>query len=217
MSKRNKGKNKYRGDKKKEINALSLGKYTEKFECLKKGEKRTLRDLKSDKNSIMPIEICDEEVYLTEPDGKLIPNIPNQQKCDFLIYCQKVLQTCFIELKGENISAKDGYNPYDQIIGTIKFVRSDDELKEVVAGNIEKHAFIVSPGRQKIPKGIETKERALWQQLIQNGTQKRKILELIHYVKVTKSDRYSNTEQIICSPKSPVPLPFQNQKPNKVV
>lgn len=80
----------------------------------------------------------------------------------------------------------------------------------VVAGNIEKHAFIVSPGRQKIHKGIETKERAFWQQLIQNGNNKRKILELIHYVKVTRADRYSNNGQIICSSKSPVQLPFQN-------
>ena len=37
---------------------------------LKKGKKRTLKDSKSDKNSNMPIEICDEEVYLTELDGK---------------------------------------------------------------------------------------------------------------------------------------------------
>lgn len=212
MPKRKKGKNKYEEDKKKEMNTLPVGKYTEEFESLKKGEKRTLKDSKSDKNSYMPIEICDEEVYLTEPDGKLIPSIPNQHKCDFLIYCQKVLQTCFIELKGNNISVKDGYNPYDQIIDTIKFLRNEDELKEIVAGNIEKHAFIVSPGRQKIPKGIETKERALWQQLIQNGNNKGKILELIHYVKVTKSDRYSNNGQIICSPKSPVQLPFLNLK-----
>ena len=34
------------------------------------GKKRTLKDSKSDKNSNMPIEICDEEVYLTELDGK---------------------------------------------------------------------------------------------------------------------------------------------------
>lgn len=102
---KNKGKNKYKENKKKEPNKLALGKYTDNFECLKNGEKRTLKDSKSDKNSIMPIEVCDEEVYLTEPDGKLIPNIQDQQKCDFLIYCQKVLQTCFIELKGANIRA----------------------------------------------------------------------------------------------------------------
>ena len=196
----------------KETSSLSLGKYTKNFECLKKGEKRTLKDSKSDKNSNLPIEICDEEVYLTEPDGKLIPDMQSQQKCDFLIYCQKVLQICFIELKGENISVKAAYNPYDQIIDTIKFLKKDDELKEVVANNVEKHAFIVSPGRQKIPRGIETKERALWQQLIQNGNNKRKISDLIHYVKVTPSDRYSDngSGQIICSSKSPVKLPFQN-------
>ena len=209
MTKRNK-EHKSKEDKTKEAGTLPLGKYTESFECLKNGEKRTLRDLKSDKNSIMPIEICDEEVYLTEPDGKLIPNMANQQKCDFLIYCKKVSQTCFIELKGANISVKDSYNPYDQIIATIKFLWNDDELKGIVAGHIENHAFIVSPGRQKIPKGIETKERTLWQQLIQGGKNKRKIPEVVHYVKVTKADRYSNNGQIICSTKSPVQLPFQN-------
>ena len=199
MAKRNKDANK---DKKKE---------TKNFESLEMWERKSLRDSKSDRNSIMPIEICDKEVYLTNPDGGLIPNIPNQQKCDFLIYCKKALQTCFIELKGANISIKDSYNPYDQIIDTIKFLRKDNELKEIVANNIEKHAFIVSPGRQKIPKGIETKERALWQQLIQNGNNKRKMQELIHYVKVTKSDKYSsNNGQIICSSKYPVKIPFRN-------
>lgn len=211
MPKRKKGKNKSEEDKKKETNTLAVGKYTEKFESLPKGEKRALKDSRSDKNSYIPIEICDEGVYLTEPDGQLIPRIPSQQKCDFLIHCQKVSQTCFVELKGENISVKSDYNPYDQIIDTVKFLRNEEELKGIVAGNIEKHAFIVSPGRQKIPKGIETKERALWQYLIQNGNNKRKILELIHYVKVTKSDRYSNNNgQIIYSPKAPVQLPFLN-------
>ena len=208
MAKKNK--DKYAEDKKKESNVLVLGKYTNNCEGLKIGEKRNLRDSKSDKNSYMPIEICDEEVYIAEPDGKLIPDIQNQRKCDFIIYCRNYPQTCFIDLKGANISSKEGYNPYDQIIDTIKFLKKDNELKVIVGDNIEKHAFIVSPGRQKIPKGIETKERALWQQLIQNGKNKRRIPELVHYVKVTKNDRYSNNEQIICSPKSPVKLPFQN-------
>lgn len=153
MPKRKKGKNKSEEDKKKEMNTLAVGKYTEKFESLPKGEKRALKDSRSDKNSYIPIEICDEGVYLTEPDGQLIPRIPSQQKCDFLIHCQKVSQTCFVELKGENISVKSDYNPYDQIIDTVKFLRNEEKLKGIVAGNIEKHAFIVSPGRQKIPKG----------------------------------------------------------------
>ena len=146
-----------------------------------------------------------------------------------MIYCQNLPQTCFIELKGANISNKKDYNPYDQIIDTIKFIRQQEELKELVSANTERHAFIVSNGRQKIPKGIETKERALWQMLFQNGKNRRilelvhyvkvtrsvrkrlkggKTLELVHYVKVTPADRYSNKERIVCSPKSPVKIPF---------
>ena len=207
MAKKNKGKNKYKENKKKEPNKLALGKYTDNFECLKNGKKVNLKDLKSDQNAFMPIEVCDEKVYMTEPDGKLIQNIDNQQKCDFMIYCQNLPQTCFIELKGANISNKKDYNPYDQIIDTIKFIRQQEELKELVSANTERHAFIVSNGRQKIPKGIETKERALWQMLFQNG-KNRRILELVHYVKVTPADRYSNKERIVCSPKSPVKIPF---------
>lgn len=189
---------------------LSFGKYNDSFELLKLAETRSLKDTKSEKNSFMPISINDENVYITEPDGKLIPNIQGQQKCDYLIYCQNLPQTSFIELKGENISIKDGYNPYDQIGDTIQYLKREKELKSLVNTNVEKHAFIVSPGRQKLPKGVETKERQLWQKLMQ-PQRISKISDLIHYVKVTKSDRYSNNNnQIICSPKSPVSIPFNN-------
>lgn len=189
---------------------LPFGKYNESFELLKMGERRNLKDVKSGKNSFMPIEVNDEKVCVTEPDGKLIPNIQNQQKCDFLIYCQNKPQTCFIELKGENISVKDSYNPYSQIIDTINFLQKEEELKCLVNSSMEKHAFIVSPGRQKLPKGIETKERQLWQKLVRFGGSKSKISDLVHYVKVTKSDRFSNNQQIICSSKSPVPVPYND-------
>lgn len=53
-------------------------------------------------------------------------------------------------------------------------------------------------------------ESQLWQVLMQDGT-KRKINEIVHYVKVIKSDRYSNNKgQIICSPGNPVKILFQN-------
>lgn len=188
--------------------SLSFGKYNDLFERLSCGEKRNLKDKKSDQNFFMPIEITDEQVFLTEPDGKLIPDIQGQHKCDFLIYCQGRTQSCFVELKGENISIKESYNPYNQISDTIDFLKNDEKLKGLVNQKVEKHAFIVSPGRQKIPKGIESKERFLWQKLIQKGAEKKRITDLVHYVKVTKSDRYSNNNQIICSPKSPVKIPF---------
>lgn len=190
MAKKDKSKSKDNKNKEKDATTLSLGKYTAYFEKLENGKKVNLKDLKSDQNAFIPIEVCDEKVYMTEPDGKLIQNIDNQQKCDFMIYCQNLPQTCFIELKGAN-----------------KFIRQQEELKELVSANTERHAFIVSNGRQKIPKGIETKERALWQMLFQNG-KNRRILELVHYVKVTPADRYSNKERIVCSPKSPVKIPF---------
>lgn len=148
----------------------------------------------------------DESIYVTEPDGRLIPDHVNQKKCDFLIYCANKPQTCFVELKGENISGKDAYNPYGQIIDTMEFLKKEEKLNGLL--NAEKHAFIVSPGRQKIPKGIETKERQLWQKLVQSGVAKAKISDLVHYVKVTKTDKFSNKEQIICSPKSPLPMPY---------
>lgn len=188
---------------------LSLGKYSDSFELLSLGETRSLKDSKSEKNSYIPIRVNDANVYLTEPDGKLVPDIQDQQKCDFLIYCFNKSQVCFIELKGENISIKESYNPYDQICDTIDFLRTENELKSLVKENNEKHAFIVSPGRQKLPKGVETKERQLWKKLSQPGVKSR-IPDLVHYVKVTKSDRYSNNGSIICSSKSPVVIPFNS-------
>lgn len=186
---------------------LMFGKYNELFECLKVGVVRNLKDKKSDKNTSLPIRVCEENVYVTEPDGKFIPSISGQKKCDYLLYCQNRPQVCFFELKGANISIKKTYNPYDQIIDTINFMEQEVELKGLVNGKVEKHAFIVSPGRQKIPKGVDTKERQLWRKLAQNG-KRTNIFDLVHYVKVTKKDRYSNTEHIICSPSSPIEMPF---------
>lgn len=194
-----------------ELTIVPAGKYKDSFDVFKKGEKRNLKDTKSDKNTFIPIESTEDEIYITEPDGKLIPDAYKQKRCDYLIYCKKKHQTLFIELKGENISSKKDYNPYSQIIDTITFLQSEEELKGLVNASIEKHAFIVSPGRQKIPKGIELKERQLWQKLIQYGASKTKMSELVHYVKVTKTDRYSNkNNQIICSPKSPIKIPFKS-------
>lgn len=76
------------------------------------------------------------------------------------------------------------------------YLKKEEELKGLIDHRVEKHAFIVSPGRQKLPKGIESKERFLWQKLIQKGENKKKIEDLIHYVKVTKSDRYRRVRRI---------------------
>ena len=66
------------------LDASPFGSYRNYFEPLKKGEARALKDKKSAKHSFLPIRVGEEGVFLAEPDGKLIPELPNQRKCDFL-------------------------------------------------------------------------------------------------------------------------------------
>lgn len=180
-----------------------------KEDLLKDGQSRQLKDEKSAKNSYMPIRAAGDDIIITEPDGGIIPAIEGQKKCDFMLRSSKYCQTMFVELKGANISIESDYNPFDQIIMTIDFFKSHDRYNAWVNAASEKHAFIVSPGRQKLPRGVERKERALWQKLVR-PRQKSQINDLVHYVKVTKSDKYSDKNgQIICSPKYPVEMPYR--------
>ena len=111
----------------------------------------------------------------------MIPQIEGQQKYDYLLYCSKQLQVCYIELKGKNISTKQKYNAYDQIIDTRKYLKSLPQYKNLFTQDTESHAFIVSPMQQKIPKGIELRERALWQELIkyQKNPPEKKIIYIM--------------------------------------
>lgn len=84
------------------------------------------------------------------------------------------------------------------------------EYKCLFSTDVENHAFIVSPEHQKIPKGIELKERALLQELIKQQKRPAKKVNNIHYVKVTPKSRYSDIgRKIICSSGSPVPIPYR--------
>ena len=40
------------------------------------------RDLKSIQNSFISVEVCDEETYISEPVGELIPEEQTRHKCD---------------------------------------------------------------------------------------------------------------------------------------
>lgn len=193
--------------------SLGFGTYNTKFRYLDQERTIILEDAKSSQHSSIPIYVTDTEVYAAEPDGKLIPPLDGQRKCDYLIYSKNIPQSCFIELKGANISTKNNYNPYDQIISTIHYLKNDKSLKDLVIPTTEKHAFIVSPGRQKIPKGVDTKERQLWKILIEQcclyQNIRPKVSDIVHYVKATPSERYSDKDgQIICSPKAPIKFPF---------
>lgn len=189
---------------------LPFKQYNEKFELVQNGHTYKLEDKKSEQNSFVPVKICDESVFKSEPDGKLIPEIEGQQKCDYLIYCMNQSQACYFELKGKNISKKKEYNPYDQIIDTRKYLKKLPEYQCLFTKETESHAFIVSPGQQKIPKGIEMRQRALLQELIKYQAKPEQTKEYVHHVKVTPSDRYSDSNgKIICSSKNPLPIPYK--------
>lgn len=102
------------------IDMLPFKQYNEKFELIQNGRTYKLEDKKSEQNVFVPVKICDESIFKSEPDGKLIPEVEGQQKCDYLLYCMNQSQVCYFELKGKNISRKKEYNPYDQIICSSK-------------------------------------------------------------------------------------------------
>lgn len=193
------------------VSMLPFWQYNEQFEPLQNGRTYVLEDRKSEQNSYIPVKICDENVYMSEPDGKLIPEkIEEQHKCDYLLYCMNQPQACYIELKGKNISTKKNYNPYDQIIDTRDYLKKLPEYKSLFTKEVENHAFIVSPEQQKIPRGIEIKQRKLLSELTRYQKKPEQAKEYIHYVKVTPSDRYSDKiEKIICSSKNPLPIPYK--------
>lgn len=198
---------------KKQSRSNTAGAYNTMFQLLDQGKTIILTDKKSDRHSSVPIYVSDTDVYAAEPDGHLIPPADGQHKCDYLIYSKNIPQSCFIELKGANISIKNNYNPYDQIISTINYLKTNASLNHLVEPAVEKHAFIVSPGHQKIPKGVDSKERQLWKFLVGQcsyyQTIRPKISHIVHYVKATRSDHYSDKDgQIICSPKAPLTFPF---------
>ena len=67
MAKKNKGKNKYKENKKKEPNKLALGKYTDNFECLKNGEYNDY--FKSLDNKDVRVTVEAERSFMRELNG----------------------------------------------------------------------------------------------------------------------------------------------------
>lgn len=95
---------------------LPFGKYNDSFEHLNIGEKKTLKDTKSDKNSYMPVKVVDEQVFLTKPDGKLIPNIQGQRKCDFLYIVKVSHSHVLLNLKEKTFQFKKGIIPIIKLV-----------------------------------------------------------------------------------------------------
>lgn len=188
--------------------------YVEKFTKLSTGQTVTLQDDKSDAKAQLSIRATNDSVYYVRPDGELIPEIPKQKKADFLIFCTESQQANFIEMKGRNINTSQKDSPYAQILGTLDYFSKTEGLKKLVDPAVDKHAFIVSPLKQKVPSGIDKAERTLILRLASGSTRGYKVREYLHYVRYIPNTKYSDKNgHIICS--SIAPLTFPYKKPNK--
>lgn len=177
----------------------SVQKYSVK---MKRNERRTLCDKRSDAHSLLYIKALDD-LMLVEVDHALIPDQKQKQrKSDFLIWTFKSGETHIIELKGKNIE-----EAFDQIIQTIKVLEEDDKTKELVAGRNVLDAYISSPNQQKVPATPSTKERALARMLAARCKIKpQNMYQLIHFVKVVQKQKKLavNGRQILISNDAPL-------------
>ena len=164
------------------------------FDNVLLGECRTLQD---DKTKLYTI--AKNNLYIIKTDKGIIDD--THRKCDFLTHSD--ICTNFIELKGSNIA-----EAYSQIFDTIKYLKNDNFYKYLI-NNKSLYAFIVSPERQKHPRGIDKKERILAKAIAYlNETHIDNILEFVKYVKVIKNLKvYSEKGQNIeCSGKYPLKI-----------
>ena len=185
-------------------------KYKACFHSVKQGERITFCDERSEVNSKITITAKEAGVYYSSPEQEIIPQEKNQKKSDYVIFCcTEIGQINFIELKGQNIDKSGDRDPFMQILDTIEYFSKTEGLKTLVSANVEKHVFIVSPMRQKIPMGSSISERKLLRKLISQHKASLNI-KVLHYVKFVPKGKYSdNDNRIICSSNEPLEFPYR--------
>lgn len=169
---------------------------------MKKNERQTLRDKRSEAHSVLYIRALDD-IMLVEVDHALVPDQKQgQRKSDFLVWTVKSGKTHIIELKGKNVEAA-----FDQIIQTIKVLGGDDETKELVVGRNVLDAYISSPNQQKVPAIHSQAEKDLARMLVTRcKTKPQDMFQLIHFVKVVQKQKklVVNGRQILTSNDAPL-------------
>ena len=160
------------------------------LKTLKENERYTIRDENSAVGAYLPV---------------VIPESNGQKKCDFLAITDDCEVKYFIELKGANLETA-----YDEILGTIQYLKKDSGHQEWVACKARSRAYgvISSPDRQRVPKVARSHEIALAKSLRNlNGQGVESMYDLILYVKVLKKGSCSRKgNRIQCSPEDPMPL-----------
>ena len=177
-----------------------LEKYSE---LLAAGSRKTLEDKLSDAHSKIHI-LAKDELRVVEVDHGLFEEKQGSRKCDFMVIGTRSANTHMIELKGRHIE-----EAFEQIADTLDTLLNDEELKSSVVSRNTLDAYIVSPGRMAVPKGIANKEKMLAKKLARGSKERpRDILELIHFVKVVNSQKAVsvNGRQIVISGRAPLEL-----------
>lgn len=184
--------------------------YTSKFHELPSGRKITLKDDISDSEARVVVRASEATVFYARPDGEIIPQSDGQKKADYVIYCGgSAVQVSFIEMKGRNLTS----DPYKQILMTLEYFITTKGLQKLVLPGVEKHAFIVSALKQRIPSGLSISERKLLQKLREGIKSEYRAGDFLHYVRYSPNCRYSNNEgRIICSADEPLEFPYKDKE-----
>lgn len=175
-------------------------KYKECFHYVSTGNRTTLSDAQT-KLYIRAIN----DLYYVDVDRGIIKNIrDNIRKCDFLCYVEVNMNCHLIELKGTNIDAA-----YKQLIETIKHIEANHDVSFLTHDLQRLDAYIVSPQRQIIPKGVNESARSLARELARKCQKRpKKIDSLLYYVKVLPKQKVLSMKEghILCSNEAPLEL-----------
>lgn len=171
------------------------------FKEMRRGSTKTLADTQTK----LVIKAEGQQMLLVTVDRGVVRNVePNIMKCDFLTYGLEKPYTHLIELKGKIIK-----KAYDQLCNTIGNIVSQSDYPELVQNRDRIDAYIVSPGQQTIPRGINNKEKQL-AELLARRSRKRvsNMYDLVHYVRVVPkwNKPVVKGRQILCSGESPLLL-----------
>lgn len=174
--------------------------YEKFFHPLAAGEKITLSDAQTKLYILV-----ENEMYCVDVDRGIIQNIKQEiKKCDFLCYDEANKKCHLIELKGAIIK-----KAHKQILATLINIKAISKLSFLLEDLQYLDAYIVSPGRQEVPKGVDDVKRNITRELAKFCSARPKnIDDLLKFVKVVpKSNMLINKNgHIICSCTAPLHL-----------
>lgn len=174
--------------------------YAEFFHHLDSGERVTLRD---DQTTLYIL--VENEMYYVDVDRGIIQNVRQQiKKCDFLCYDELNRNCHLIELKGAVIKEAQ-----KQILETLQNIKADDQISFLLEKLQRLDAYIVSPGRQEVPRGVDDVKRAITRELARHCSVRPKNIDtLLKFVKVVrKLNTLSEKDgRILCSHTAPLRL-----------